>query len=545
MGFNIADLFEYTADAVPNRVALIDGDHVQTFAELDSASNRVAHALNAAGVGDHQHIGVYAQNSHAWIEVMLGCFKSRSIPININFRYVADELRYLLDNADCVGVVLDRAYAPTLAAVAADLPKLQLAWWIEDGSGVELDSLAATEVDLAPLAQVTGAQPFDRPEHERTPDDLYVIYTGGTTGMPKGVMWRQEDVYFALGQGIDAMTGERVAHDRVMAERAASSAGGLVFMVIPPLMHGAAQWGTFSQMLQGNQIVLVREFDPAAIWRTVGERGVNSLLITGDAMGRPLIEELVARPGAYDTSSVLSVSSTAAVFSQTVKDQYLDHFPNLVITDSVGSSEGGFNGIRVAGKGQTQRPGGPTVAPGPDVVILDEDLQPIPVGDGREGRLARTGNIPIGYYRDEAKTAATFVTAPDGRRYAIAGDAAQYESDGTITLLGRGSGSINSGGEKIFPEEVESALKDHPAVFDCLVVGVPDERWGQRVAAVVQYRAGHTAELEELCEHARGLIARYKVPRELHVVSTIVRSPSGKPDYPWAKRVALGEEPPG
>jgi acyl-CoA synthetase (AMP-forming)/AMP-acid ligase II len=224
-----------------------------------------------------------------------------------------------------------------------------------------------------------------------------------------------------------------------------------------------------------------------------------------------------------------------------VKDQYLDFFPNLIITDSIGSSESGFNGIRMVAKGEAQSKGGPTVAPGPDVVVLDEELRIIDPSDETVGKIGRGGNIPLGYYKDEKKTAETFVIASDGRRYAMAGDYAKWEPDGTITLLGRGSTTINSGGEKIHPEEVESALKDHPSVFDCIVVGVPDERWGQKVAAVVQFRAGAEAELDELVDHARKFVAGYKVPRELHVVDEVLRSPSGKPDYPWATKLARGE----
>jgi len=355
-------------------------------------------------------------------------------------------------------------------------------------------------------------------------------------------MWRQEDVFMALGQGIDSVTGVRVADEFAMAAKAEANPFPMKFLVIPPLMHGAAQWGTFGQMLQGHTIVLLAKFSPEAVWETVASEGVNSMLITGDAMGRPMIEHLLEDPARYDTSQVLSVSSSAAIFSPTVKDQFIEVFPNLVITDSIGSSESGFNGLRMVGKGDTQmKGGGPTVTPGPDVVILDENLVPIPPGDYRTGKLGRGGNIPLGYYKDEAKTAATFLIAADGRRYAVSGDEAKWEDDGTITLLGRGSTTINSGGEKIHPEEVEQALKDHPAVYDCIVLGVPDERWGQRVAAVIEFRADITATLDEVADHARKFVAGYKVPRQLHVVDAIVRSPSGKPDYRWAAEIAAND----
>ena len=531
MAYNIADLFEHTVDAVGDRVGLIDRDLHLTFADLDARSNRIAHALAARGVGVGDHVGIYAQNSHEWIEAMYGAFKIRAIPININFRYVTDELAYLLGNADCVACIFDRQYSDRLEAIRDHTPTLRSLIWIDDGTDGPVG-------DAESYDEVCAAASSERDFDERSGDDIYVLYTGGTTGMPKGVMWRQEDVYMALGQGIDAVSGEQVADEWVMSQRAAASPAPLVFLVIPPLMHGAAQWGSMGQQLQGNTIVLLPKFSGEAVWEVVEHDGVNSVLITGDAMGRPMIETLIASPHKYDTSSLFAVSSSAAIFSPTVKDQFLEMFPNLIITDSIGSSEGGFNGIKMVGKGSTQQQGGPTVIPGPDVAVLDDELNVISPTSNEVGKLGRTGNIPLGYYKDEKKTAETFVTAADGNRYAMGGDFAQWEPDGTLTLLGRGSTTINSGGEKIHPEEVEQALKDHPAVFDCIVVGVPDDRWGQRVAAVVQFREGHDAPLDELAAHARTFVAGYKVPREMHVVTVIERSPSGKPDYPWAVTIA-------
>ncbi|MFN8052443.1 MAG: acyl-CoA synthetase [Acidimicrobiales bacterium] len=544
MAYNIADLFEHIVDAVPDRIALIDRDTKLTFAELDERSNRIAHHLASAGIGVGDHVGIYAQNCHEWVETMLGCFKLRAIPINVNFRYVSDELAYIFNNAELVGLVFDEEYAPLVTEIRDQAPGLKAFVHIaapDDGVDVaaELAQLGSVSYDEACAAQPSGREGLPG---DRSPDDLYVLYTGGTTGMPKGVMWRQEDVFFALGQGIDAVTGERVTTEYTMAEKAAAAGGGLVFLVIPPLMHGAAQWGTMGQMFQGNTIVLLPKFSGEAVWTLIEKERVNAALITGDAMGRPMIEYLEANADQHDTSSLIAVSSSAAIFSPTVKDRFLEYFPNLIITDSIGSSESGFNGIRTVAKGQAQNEnGGPTVTPGPDMVILDEDLKIMPKESREKGKMGRGGNIPLGYFNDEKKTAETFVIADDGKRYAVSGDWARWEDGGLVTLLGRGSTTINSGGEKIHPEEVEQALKDHPAVFDCVVVGVPDERWGQRVAAVVQFREGTEAELEHLADHARKFVAGYKVPRELHVVAEIVRSPSGKPDYPWATKLARGE----
>jgi acyl-CoA synthetase (AMP-forming)/AMP-acid ligase II len=307
-------------------------------------------------------------------------------------------------------------------------------------------------------------------------------------------------------------------------------------------MHGATQWGVMGGSFVGNKIVLVSKFDPHRVWQLVGEEGVNLIMITGDAMGRPLIERLEQGGDAYDLSSLVAVSSTAAVFSPSVKDQFFERFPNLILSDAIGSSEGGANGYTLVQPGKTAMKGGPTVSAVRDSVVLDENMRTVEPGSGVVGKVARRGNIPIEYYKDPEKTAQTFVTAPDGTRYVIPGDFATLEADGTITLLGRGSVSINSGGEKIFPEEVEAAVKAHPAVYDAVVVGVHDERWGQRVAAVVQARDGFTPTLEDLQEHCRTKLAGFKVPRELHLVEVVQRSPSGKPDYPWAQNVATMAE---
>jgi acyl-CoA synthetase (AMP-forming)/AMP-acid ligase II len=305
-------------------------------------------------------------------------------------------------------------------------------------------------------------------------------------------------------------------------------------------MHGATQWAVMGQSFVGNKVVLLAQFDPHEVWRLVEAEKANSMMMTGDAMARPLVEALDEEPSkTRDLSSLLSVSSTAAVFSPSLKDQFLDRFPSIVLTDAIGSSEGGANGIIVVEKGKTAMKGGPTVAPVQGTVVLDDEMRPVVPGSGKIGRVARTGDIPVGYYNDPEKTAATFVEI-DGVRYVIPGDLALVEEDGSVTLLGRGSQSINSGGEKIFPEEVEAAVKSHPAVYDAVVVGVPDERWGQRVAAVVQPRAGMTADLDSVQAHCRTKIAGYKVPRELHLVEVMQRSPSGKADYPWASKVATG-----
>ena len=380
--------------------------------------------------------------------------------------------------------------------------------------------------------------PQGGPERDFAPrsnDDHYILYTGGTTGLPKGVVWRHEDVFYALGGGVDPHTNTRVQQPEEMVEK--GRGGQITLLPIAPLMHGATQWSILGQSFVGNRTILVPKFDPHEVWRLVAEEKANSIMITGDAMGKPLVEALDDPEAAsYDLSSLLAITSSAALFSAPVKDEFFKHFPNIVIVDAIGSSESGNNGMVSMGKGNTAMKSGPTVSVLGNTVVFDEDMKVVPPGSGIIGKIARYGDIPVGYYNDPVKTAEVFIHI-DGTRYVMPGDFATVEEDGSITLLGRGSVSINSGGEKIFPEEVESAVRSHPEVFDAIVVGAPDDRWGQRVAAIIQPRADKHPTLEDIQEHCRQAIAGYKVPRQLHVVETIVRSPSGKPDYRWAADV--------
>lgn len=531
MEFNLADLFENAVDHFGDREYLVCDGKRRTYAEMEARANRLAHHLAAAGVGERDHVGIYALNSIEWVETLWAVFKLRAVWININYRYVEDELRYLFDNADLKTLVYERKYAPRVAGVIDAMPLLQHSVVIDDGSDADLHGLASVDFEAA-----IAAQSDERDFGARSADDRYILYTGGTTGMPKGVVWRHEDVFMALGGGIDPMSNERAPRPEIMAEKGMASAP-LTYLPIAPLMHGATQWAVMGQSFLGNRIVLVGRFEPAEVWDLVEREKVNCLMITGDAMGRPLIEALDAEPERWDTSSLFLLTSSAATFSPAVKDRFFERFPNLIMIDAVGSSEGGNNGLVMVQKDATEMKGGPTVSRLGNTVVLDENGVPVEPGSGRIGKIARAGDIPVEYYKDPKKTAETFVTF-HGVRYAMPGDFAQVEADGRITLLGRGSVSINSGGEKIFPEEVESAVKSHPDVFDCTVVGVADERWGQRVAAVVAIRPGTSPDLASIQEHCRTKIAGYKVPREMHVVDEIVRSPSGKPDYRWAKGVA-------
>jgi acyl-CoA synthetase (AMP-forming)/AMP-acid ligase II len=530
--FNLADLFEAAADAFGDREYLVAEGRRLTYGETEARANRLAHHLAAQGVGPGDHVGIYALNSAEWVETAWAVFKLRAVWININYRYVEDELRYLFSNADLKALVHQRQFAPRVATLLPELPTLRHVVVIDDGS--EEPHPVADAVDFE--AALAGRSP-ERDFAPRSGDDLYVLYTGGTTGLPKGVVWPHRNVFYALGGGIDAMTGTRVARPEEMVEKGRAMGGQISFLPVAPLMHGATQWAVMGQSFVGNRIVLVARFDPQEVWRLVDREKVNMLMITGDAMGRPLIEALDEPGPSYDLSSLIGITSTAALFSPSVKDQFFEHFPDLLMSDAIGSSEGGNNGISWIKPGGTTMKSGPTVTSMSGTVVFDDQMELVKPGSGVIGKIARFGDIPVGYYNDPVKTAEVFVTV-DGTRYVMPGDFATVETDGSITLLGRGSICINSGGEKIFPEEVEAVVRSHPDVMDAIVVGAPDERWGQRVAAIVEARPGHLSPtLEAVQEYCRNHVAGYKIPRQLHLVDKIERAPSGKPDYRWADAV--------
>jgi acyl-CoA synthetase (AMP-forming)/AMP-acid ligase II len=528
MTFNLADLFEAAVDAFgDNEYLVVDGKR-RTYAEMEDRANRLAHHLAANGVGPGDHVGIYSVNSVEWVETAWAVFKLRAVWININYRYVKEELRYLFTNADLVALVHQAEFGPRVTELLPDLPDLRHIVTVDDGSDQPLPPGAVPYEDA-----IASGGP-ERDFGPRSNDDHYILYTGGTTGMPKGVVWRHEDVFFALGGGVDPLTNTRVSGPEAMVEKGRAQGGAqIVFLPIAPLMHGATQWAVMGQSFTGNRIVLMGKFDPHEVWRLVETEKVNSVMITGDAMGKPLVEALDDPGASYDVSSLYAVVSSAALFSAPVKDEFFNHLPNIMITDAVGSSESGNNGMTIVGKGNTAMRSGPTVTALGNTVVFDNDLKPVIPGSGTIGKIARSGDVPLGYYNDPVKSAEVFINV-DGTRYSMPGDFATIEEDGSITLLGRGSVCINSGGEKIFPEEVESAVRSHPDVFDAIVVGADDERWGQRVAAIICPRADRHPTLEEVQQHCREAIAGFKVPRQLHVVDAILRSPSGKPDYRWA-----------
>ncbi len=527
MALNIADLAEHAIDAVPDRVALVCGDEHLTYAQLEEKANRLAHYLIDRGVRKDDKVGLYCRNRIEIVIAMLGIVKAGAILVNVNYRYVEGELRYLFDNSDMVALVHERDYSDRVANVLPDTPNVKTVLVVEDGTDKDYQRYGGVEFYSA-IAQGSPERDFG----DRSADAIYLLYTGGTTGFPKGVMWRHEDIYRVLFGGTDFATGEFVKDEYDLAKAAAANPP-MIRYPIPPMIHGATQSATWMSIFSGQTTVLAPEFDAEEVWRTVHDRRVNLLFFTGDAMARPLLDALTTKND-YDLSSLFLLASTAALFSPSIKEKLLELLPNRIITDSIGSSETGFGGTSIVAK-DAPHGGGPRVTIDHRTVVLDEDGNEVKPGSGVRGFIAKKGNIPVGYYKDEKKTTETFRTI-NGTRYAIPGDYAQVEEDGSVTMLGRGSVSINSGGEKIYPEEVEAALKAHPHVFDALVVGVPDPRYGQQVAAVVQARPGRRPSLSELDRFVRSEIAGYKVPRSLWLVDEVKRSPAGKPDYRWAKQ---------
>ncbi|MDP9236736.1 MAG: acyl-CoA synthetase [Chloroflexota bacterium] len=529
--FNLADLYECVADHVPDREAVVYGDRRLTFGEVDERATRLAHHLQAAGIGPGDRVGLYLYNCNEYIEAALAAFKLRAVPVNINFRYVEEELRYLFDDAGIAALVFHREFAPRVDAVAGSLPSLKTFVHVEDGSA------AASPSDSIEYEAALAAASPKRDFAERSGTDLYLIYTGGTTGMPKGVMWRHEDVFFAGLQGGNP-GGADITSPEEIGPNAFERKVAPTTLPVAPLMHGNGYWAALIGLHGGGKVVLATKhrLDPHELWSLVERERVQVMSIVGDAMARPLADALHEAGAAYDTSSLVVISSGGAIWSETVKQQLREKLGTTLLIDAFGVSEAGHQGMNL-GPNETGRP---RFTVDPFTAVLDDDLRPIAPGSDTVGRLARCGRLPLGYWNDEEKTARTFVTDADGRRWVIPGDMATIEADGTVTLLGRGSLCINSGGEKIYPEEVESALKSHPAVFDAVVVGVPDERWGERVAAVVQPRTGATPSLEDIVAHCRTKVSGYKVPREMHLVEEIQRSPAGKADYRWAKAVAVG-----
>jgi 3-oxocholest-4-en-26-oate---CoA ligase len=540
--FHFAEVNETIAAAIPDREALVWRERRLTHRVLAERSRRFANALLSCGLrvsreraqlagheSGQDHLAIYLYNGNEYVEAMLGAFKARVAPLNVNYRYVDEELTYLFQNSRAKAVVYQAEFAPRIAAIRSALPELTVLIQVADDSG---NALLPGAVDYE---EALAAASSALPALPHSPDDLYILYTGGTTGMPKGVLWRSADIYASAmggrrGDGTELSSREEIANH-------AKNGPGLRCLIGPPLMHGAAQWGLFINLGMGSTGFFPDEnkkLDPADFLRTIEREKINSMTIVGDAFARPLLDEMARKK--YDLSSLLIIGSGGAPLSALNKREFLERLPQATVLDSIGSSETGMQASNPSNKQMGVTTGEFRPLSGAGVVSADLTRVLAP-GDDEMGWFAQKGRVPLGYFRDAEKTAKTFPVI-DGVRWSVPGDRARYRADGTIEVLGRDSVTINSGGEKIFAEEVEHALKHHPAVFDAVVAGRPSERWGQEVVAVVQLRPGSAATPQDLLAECGKHLARYKLPKQFVFRAQIQRSPSGKADYRWAREQA-------
>jgi len=531
VSWNLGDIFDTLGEAVPgDSAALLHGERAVSWTAFTRRTNNLAAALRARGGQPGDKVALYLRNRPEYLEATVACFKARLVHVNVNFRYLGDELRYIMDDADAKFVVFAGEFAERLDALRPRLPRVQAYIQLDDGS-----PLAPFAAPYEPLAAEGRGAPLGI---ERSPDDLLFLYTGGTTGMPKGVMWRSEDLWRAIGGGGNPVLGEPpVASLDELAARVRARGPGLRHLPACPLMHGTGLFTAFITLTAGGSIATLGgvNFDPHELWHAVGRHAVNTIAIVGDAFAKPMLRALDERRGEYRLDSLISIISSGVMWSPEVKRALLAHHPSMVLFDSFGSSEAvGFGAAitTAAGESRTGR-----FQLGEKVKVFTEDGREVQPGSGEPGVVAHGGAIPIGYYKDPEKTARTFRVI-DGVRYVIPGDWCTVEADGALTLLGRGSVCINTAGEKVYPEEVEEMLKTHPAVYDAVVVGVRDEKWGQAVIGLVELNRGATPGEDELRRHVRARLAGFKTPKRVLVVESIGRAPNGKADYAGMARLA-------
>jgi fatty-acyl-CoA synthase len=542
-GFNLSTVFSTLAKTIPDHRVVIWRGREWTYAAMNARVDGVAHYLASLGLGCHterdrlqghesgqDHVGLYLRNGNQYLESMIGAYRARVAPFNVNYRYVEAELVYLLANAQARALVYNAEFAPRVAAVRDQLPHLEFLIQVSDQTGHPLLPGAVDYESIIKTPAPANGMPIP------SGDDLYVLYTGGTTGMPKGVLWRQNDVFVSSMGGRYFGTDDALTSYHEVAERAANAPGAASVLLIPPLMHGAAQWGAFQIMTMGGWIAFPDEVESIRadqILRLAERERVMSIPVVGDAIARPLIDE--AERGRYDLSGLVSISNGGAALTPSVRKRFTALLPNLLIIDTAGASESGLQ--MSAMSAQSAPTATATFSPGSETAVVAADFsRALDPGDG-EGWLARRNLIPLGYLGDAEKTARTFPVI-DGVRWSVPGDRARFLADGSIELLGRDAVTINSGGEKIFAEEVEAAMAEHPDVYDVVVAGRPSERWGNEVVAIVQLVEGKDPSDEELLATCRQHVARYKVPKGIIRTAKVQRSPAGKADYRWAKDVA-------
>jgi acyl-CoA synthetase (AMP-forming)/AMP-acid ligase II len=528
-GWNFADAWERVAERIPNELAQRQGDREYTWREFDRRADGIAATLLATGVAEQDKVAHYLYNCPEYLESSYGAFKAGLAIANTNYRYAADELVYLWNNADAVAVVFHATFVEQCEAVRDRVPGVRLWLCVDDGSG-PCPPWAVPYEEAAAAATGRIVAPWGR-----SGDHLLLLYTGGTTGMPKGVMWRQDDLFGAL----DASNRRRMPPDQDL-----DALGGRVVAAGPrnlpaaPLMHGTGFFNAVSNLMLGGSVTTMvgRRFDAVELLDTVERFSINSMAIVGDAFAKPILRALDADPGRWDISSLRVMVSSGVIWSQETKDGLLRHNDRLIMVDSLGSSEAigmATNTTRAGESAGTAR-----FSLGATTRVVTDDGRDVEPGSGERGRVALRGFTPIGYYKDPEKSAATFQVI-DGVRYSIPGDWAEVEPDGTVKLLGRGSQCINTGGEKVYPEEVEEALKLHPSVHDAAVVGVPDERFGEAILALVEPNPGATADEAELIAHVKEKLAAFKAPKRVLSVSTVARAANGKLDYRQLRSDAL------
>jgi acyl-CoA synthetase (AMP-forming)/AMP-acid ligase II len=531
--WNFADVWETVAEELPDAPALVHGSHSRTWREFDQRADNIGRWLLGAGVAEQDKVALYLYNCSEYLESCFACYKIGLVPINTNYRYADDELVYLWENADTTVVVFHGAFVDRIEGLRLRVPDVHSWLWVDDGTA----TCPSWAVPFEEAAETTGVH--GRSGHVRVratwgrgPDDIHMLYTGGTTGMPKGVMWRQDDLFARLNGGGFRKYPPEGDIDDVRADLAANGAG-MTLLPACPLMHGTGGFTAMECLSEAGRVVTLtgRQFDPAELLDTVVTEQVNCAVIVGDAFAKPILAALDAEPGRWDLSKLVAIISSGVMWSEETKQGLLRHHEGMLLIDAFGSSEALGMGTSVSSSRSSAKTAEFTL--GRDVRVVDADGHDIEPGSGRIGVLALGGRIPVGYYKDESKSATTFQII-DGSRYSIPGDYAEVGEDGSIRLLGRGSVCINTGGEKVYPEEVEEAVKTASGVLDAVVVGIPNERFGEEIVAVVQLTAGTavgSVGADDVIEHVKERLASYKAPRRVRFVDTIGRSPSGKVDY--------------
>ena len=521
-GWNFAEIWETAAEVLPDARALVHGDRTVTWAEFDHRADGFARSLLDLGVERQDKVAHYLYNCAEYLESIFGMFKAGLVPVNTNYRYADDELLYLWDNADAVAVIFHGTFADRIERLRGQLPKIKAWYWVDDESGPCPDWAVPYE-DAAKSATERTVAPWGR-----SGDDIYMLYTGGTTGMPKGVMWRQDDVFGSLNAS--SLTVKYPEPPGPESVRSVLKEPGAVGLPACPLMHGTGALTSFGTLSTGGCVVTLtnRSFDAEEFLAAVETNKVNLTAIVGDAFAKPILRALEANPGKWDISSLLAIVSSGVMWSEQSKQGLLKHHPGMLLVDAFSSSEALGMGTSVSSAGGTAKTA--KFALGENARVITDDGRDVEPGSGEIGRVAVKGRTPVGYYKDPEKSARTFLTI-DGERYSVPGDYATVEADGTLRLLGRGSVCINTGGEKVYPEEVEEALKEHPAIRDAVAVGIPDEKWGEAICAVVEPQTGHSIDEADVIAHVKSRLAAFKAPKRVLTVETIGRAPNGKVDY--------------